>query len=110
MGVNPSNLRLAKEEVLWDVLGVKKGQVSPFALINDTEQKVKKVIMDQNLVKEEYLGLHPLDNEETWEINTKGFIDGFMKGILDRELTIVDVQQEVEKVEQPEQKGKQQKQ
>jgi len=41
MGVNPSNLRLAKEEVLWDVLGVKKGQVSPFALINDTEHKVK---------------------------------------------------------------------
>lgn len=25
IGVNPSNIRLAKEEVLWDVLGVKKG-------------------------------------------------------------------------------------
>ena len=50
--------------------------------------------MDQKLEKEEYLGLHPLDNTETWEISYKGFIEGFMKGILNREIVIVDVEKE----------------
>lgn len=50
--------------------------------------------MDQKLEKEEYLGLHPLDNTETWEISYKGFIEGFMKGIIGREVVIVDVEKE----------------
>ncbi len=64
VGTTPGNVRLAKEEHLEKVLGVKKGRVSPFALANDAE-KVVKLIVDEKLKEVEYWSFHPLCNETT---------------------------------------------
>ncbi len=60
-------LSFGDSEKLWHVLGVRPGAVTPFAVINDTEQRVK-VILDEQLMAEEPLNFHPLDNSMTTAI------------------------------------------
>ncbi len=41
-----------------DILKVKRGEVNPFALINDTENKVKYYMVDKKLMEYEYWAFH----------------------------------------------------
>jgi Ala-tRNA(Pro) deacylase len=60
-------LSFGKPELLWEVLGVEPGSVTPFALINDTETKVQ-VVLDAAMMKEEALHYHPLENGATTRV------------------------------------------
>lgn len=60
-------LSFGDSDKLWAVLGVRPGAVTPFAVINDTAQRVT-VILDQDLMAEEPLNFHPLDNSMTTAI------------------------------------------
>jgi hypothetical protein len=80
LGITPGNVRIAKEEHLKDVLNVVAGCVTPFALGNDKEGKVKKVILDENLKDLEYLAFHPTINTATAELSMKNF-NKFMETI-----------------------------
>jgi Ala-tRNA(Pro) deacylase len=51
-------------ELLVETLGVPPGSVTPFALINDTEHKVR-VVLDAEMLKQEPLNYHPLRNDRT---------------------------------------------
>ncbi|MBM3547537.1 MAG: prolyl-tRNA synthetase associated domain-containing protein [Alphaproteobacteria bacterium] len=62
-----ARLSFASAERLWQVLGVKPGSVTPFALINDRERKVR-VFLDAAMLKEELLNYHPLVNTRTTAI------------------------------------------
>jgi len=52
---------------------VQKGNVNPFGLINDAEKKIASVIFDKNLEKFDFLGLHPMDNSATIELQRADF-------------------------------------
>lgn len=54
-------------ELLADVLGVKPGSVTPFALINDDEKRVN-VVLDSEMMAYDTLNFHPLDNTMTTAI------------------------------------------
>ena len=54
-------------ELLEEVLGVKPGSVTPFALINDTEHRVTPVL-DAAMMAFETLNYHPLSNDATTSI------------------------------------------
>ncbi|AXS38799.1 prolyl-tRNA synthetase associated domain-containing protein [Breoghania sp. L-A4] len=56
-----------KPELLMEVLGVKPGSVTPFALINDTGQQVT-AIFDAAMMAHEVLNYHPLSNDATTSI------------------------------------------
>ena len=58
-----SNLHFAEEEYLNDLLGVKKGSVTPLGIINDKDNKVT-VVIDDELVDKKIL-CHPLVNTRT---------------------------------------------
>ena len=73
LGTSYSNCRMAKPEVLLNVLGVLPGSVTPFGLVNDKENKVKHFAFDENLLKEEWLAFHPLVNTQTIEIKREDF-------------------------------------
>lgn len=56
-----------RPERLQEVLGVEPGSVTPFALINDSERKVK-VVLDEALLQSNPLNFHPLVNHATTAI------------------------------------------
>lgn len=60
-------LSFGDSDKLWHVLGVRPGAVTPFAVINDTACRVK-VILDEQLMAEDPLNFHPLDNSMTTAI------------------------------------------
>ena len=62
LGTNKNNVRMATDEVLQEVFGTFRGAVGIFALPNDREGRVKKVIVDKQLEGESYLTFPPQTN------------------------------------------------
>jgi Ala-tRNA(Pro) deacylase len=62
LGTRP--LSFASEEELFAYLGLKKGAVTPFGLLNDEEQKAC-FVLDQDLLLLPRIGVHPIENTAT---------------------------------------------
>lgn len=62
--IDSSKLSFASDERLSKYLDVKKGSVSPFGIINDSENAVE-VYFDEDLKEMPRLGFHPNDNTAT---------------------------------------------
>ncbi len=62
--IDSSKLSFASDERLSKYLDVKKGSVSPFGIINDSENAVE-VYFDKDLKDMPRLGFHPNDNTAT---------------------------------------------
>ena len=69
--IGAKGLSFGKEELLWEVLGVRPGAVTPFGLMNDREGRVD-VILDRGLEGQEAINAHPLHNEATTAISWDG--------------------------------------
>ena len=54
-------------DLLYEILGVRPGSVTPFALVNDTEQQVR-VVLDRAMLELDPLNYHPLENDRTTAI------------------------------------------
>lgn len=66
------SLSFASENDLMKILGLVKGAVTPFGLLNDTEMKVQFFI-DESFI-EGKIGVHPNDNSATVFLETKDLI------------------------------------
>ena len=71
--IGAKNLSFANEIYLEKYLGIKPGSVSPYALLNDLENKVN-FYLDEVLYNSEMINYHPLVNTTTITIKTKEFI------------------------------------
>ena len=71
--LHQDKLPFASETRMEKYLGLKPGSVSPFGLINDTENHVH-LFMDKNLEKAPRLSFHPNDNTATIVIKNEDFI------------------------------------
>jgi Ala-tRNA(Pro) deacylase len=60
-------------ELLIKVLGVPPGSVTPFALINDREGRVR-VVLDEGMLAADPLNFHPLRNDRTTAISPSGLL------------------------------------
>ncbi len=67
LGLSGSNLRFGDETLLMEKLGVIRGAVSPFALVNDKNNDVKFAI-DSGLLESSLINTHPLRNDRTTSI------------------------------------------
>ncbi|MGE0717137.1 MAG: prolyl-tRNA synthetase associated domain-containing protein [Alphaproteobacteria bacterium] len=65
--IGAARLSFGRPELLVDVLGVTPGGVTPFALINDVEQRVS-VVLDREMLTFDPLNYHPLSNAMTTAI------------------------------------------
>ena len=65
--IGAARLSFARPERLMEVLGVKPGAVTPFALINDAALQVS-VVLDKAMLALAPLNYHPLHNEATTAI------------------------------------------
>jgi Ala-tRNA(Pro) deacylase len=60
-------------DAMWELLGVRPGSVTPFAVINDVSGKVV-VILDSAMLTHELLNYHPLVNTMTTSIPRAGLM------------------------------------
>ncbi|MBT6314548.1 MAG: prolyl-tRNA synthetase associated domain-containing protein [Alphaproteobacteria bacterium] len=65
--ISAGNLSFGKPELLMEMLGVIPGAVTPFALINAEPGSITP-LFDQDLLAEDPLNFHPLDNTMTTTI------------------------------------------
>lgn len=71
--IGSKRLTFAKPELLFEILGVTPGSVTPFGLIND-DRRVTNVILDEAMMKNELLNYHPLGNNATTTISRADLI------------------------------------
>ncbi|BAI72944.1 prolyl-tRNA synthetase associated region [Azospirillum sp. B510] len=65
--IGSARLSFASAERLWRFLGIRPGSVTPFALVNDSELKVR-VVLQKAMMEHELLNYHPLLNDRTTAI------------------------------------------
>ena len=68
------NVSFAREEYLLDLLGVKPGSVTPFGLLNNTDNKIE-LYLEESLYSAELVNFHPLINTATITMSSKDFVD-----------------------------------
>ena len=62
--IGSARLSFARPELMRETLAVEPGSVTPFAVINDEERRVR-VVLDAGLMRHETLKFHPLVNSAT---------------------------------------------
>jgi Ala-tRNA(Pro) deacylase len=72
--IGAKGLSFGKEDLLWEVLGVRPGAVTPFGLINDRAAQRVRVALDAQMLERDPLNFHPLHNEATTTIERDGFL------------------------------------
>ena len=65
--IGSARLSFGKPELMMEVLGVAPGSVTPFALANDADMRVR-VILEAKMMASALLNFHPLINTKTTSI------------------------------------------
>ena len=63
-----ARLSFGKPDLMWSVLGVEPGSVTPFAVINETAKAVQ-VVLQRRMMEMDLLNYHPLRNDATTTIS-----------------------------------------
>ncbi len=71
--IGSGRLSFGSEALLLEVLGVRPGSVTVFALMNDKDRRVR-LILDQALVESDPVNFHPLSNDATTAISSAGLM------------------------------------
>lgn len=87
-----SRLSFADEKYMLEFLDITPGSVSVLGLMNDTAGKVKLVI-DNEVVKSEYIGCHPCINTSSIRFKTSDFIEKIIPA-LNHEPAFIDLMTE----------------
>lgn len=70
--IGSGRLSFGSAELLERTLGVTPGSVTAFALVNDTDRKVR-FVLDRTLHEAAQVNFHPLTNTATTTVNQAGF-------------------------------------
>ena len=74
---NAPKLSFGRPELLYEVLGLRPGSVTPFGLLNDTNRRVT-VIVDEDVKASEWVNFHPLHNAASTVLRSEDLMR-FMK-------------------------------
>lgn len=75
-----ARLSFGSPEKMEEYLDITPGSVSVLGLMNDTENKVR-LLVDEDVLKGEYLGCHPCINTTSLKIKTRDVFDVFLKRV-----------------------------
>ena len=75
--INSARLSFAEAEDMIKYLDIKPGSVSVMGLINDKDLEVK-LLIDEDVLKAEYIGCHPCVNTSSLKIRTKDVTGVFL--------------------------------
>lgn len=73
-----SRLSFAESRYMEEFLDITPGSVSVLGLMNDVEEQVD-LLIDEDLLKEEYLGCHPCINTSSLKLRTSDILQKFVK-------------------------------
>ncbi len=73
-------LSFASAEDMEKYLDIHPGSVSVMGLMNDTEHRVQ-LLVDEDVLKEEYFGCHPAVNTSSLKLLTKDVFDVFLPAV-----------------------------
>lgn len=73
VAIGSGRLSFGSEALLGEFLGVEPGSVTPFALINDTTNRVS-VVLDAAMMECGPLNFHPLENTATTAVSADGLL------------------------------------
>lgn len=82
--VNEKEVRNGDEELLSSLLGCKKGNISPFGLLVDTQNKVS-FYLDSRITPDTPLLVHPMANDMTLQLKAEDLFS-----YIDRPKTVLD--------------------
>jgi Ala-tRNA(Pro) deacylase len=71
--IGSRRLSFGKPDLLMQLMGVEPGSVTPFGLINDTQNRIA-VILEERMMRETLLNYHPLSNDATTTIATADLV------------------------------------
>ena len=75
--IGSARLSFASEEYMVKYLNIRPGSVSIMGLMNDKENKVN-LLIDEDVLKEEFLGCHPCVNTASLRLKTKDVTEKFL--------------------------------
>ena len=75
--IQSSRLSFAPAEFMEKYLNITPGSVSIMGLMNDTDHNIN-LLIDEDVIKEDYIGCHPCINTSSIKIKTKDIIDKFL--------------------------------
>jgi Ala-tRNA(Pro) deacylase len=71
--IGSARVSFGRPDLLWAVLGVRPGSVTPFAAINDTAGRVT-VVVERALLAHDPVNCHPLVNDRTTSVAAEGLV------------------------------------
>ncbi len=78
--INSSRLSFADAEDMLKYLDIEPGSVSIMGLMNDKEHAVQ-LLIDEDVLKDEYLGCHPCVNTSSLKMRTEDVIEKFLPAV-----------------------------
>lgn len=87
--IGSSRLSFASPEQMLEYLNITPGSVSVLGLMNDINNHVK-LLIDNDLLKNEYIGCHPCINSSTLKITTNDIINKVIPA-MHHDITYVDL-------------------
>jgi len=78
--INSARLSFADAEYMEKYLDITPGSVSIMGLMNDKEHQVQ-LLMDEDVLKGEYLGCHPCVNTSSIKLKTRDVLEKFLPAV-----------------------------
>lgn len=78
--IGSARLSFATEEYMLEFLDIHPGAVSVMGLMNDKENKVQ-LLIDEDVLAEEYVGCHPCVNTASLKIKTKDVVETYLPAV-----------------------------
>ena len=75
--IQSARLSFAGQEYMEEFLNISPGSVSVMGLMNDTGKRVR-LLIDRDVLEDEYVGCHPCVNTSSLKIKTKDILDKFL--------------------------------
>ena len=94
--INTARLSFATPEQMLSALNLTPGSVTVLGLMNDKKGDVR-LLIDRDLLKDEYLGCHPCINSSTLKLRTSDVIEKLIPA-MNHEITWVDLPWNTEEV------------
>lgn len=85
--INSARLSFASPEDMERLLDITPGSVSIMGLMNDKENAVQ-LLVDEDVLKGEYLGSHPCMNTSSLKLRTKDVIEKFLPAVHHEMITV----------------------
>jgi Ala-tRNA(Pro) deacylase len=85
--INSARLSFAESEDMLKYLDIEPGAVSVLGLMNDKDHAVK-LLIDEDVLKDEYIGCHPCVNTASLKMRTDDVIKKFLPAVEHEYLTV----------------------